>query len=141
MKTIRYFFYMILLLSNIEVLRGDYSIEPCLNYLQETEYYNLIQTIKNIFGDDVAIDICKEFVQTKDCEIVVRVYMKEEQRPTIPEPSIDAEPILQIFEEEYKTEEMRDLIVLILRFYDSLIKNMNQEEIIDFVEKIIKNKK
>ena len=43
MKTIRYLFYMILILSNIEVQGGDYSIANFLDYLQETGYYDILQ--------------------------------------------------------------------------------------------------
>ena len=57
MNTIRYLFYMMLLLSNIEVLRGSYSIDSLLDYLQEKGFYDLIQSVKIYFGDDVAIDI------------------------------------------------------------------------------------
>ena len=87
MKTLRYMFYMILILSNTntEVLRGDYSIDALLDYLQETGYYDIIQSIKIYFGDDVAIDVCKEFVQTNHCETVVRVYMTNKA----PTPDID----------------------------------------------------
>ena len=38
MKTIRYLFYMILILSNIDVLKGDYSLESFLDYLIEKGY-------------------------------------------------------------------------------------------------------
>ena len=75
MKAIRYLFYMMLLLSNIEVLKGDYSIDTFLNYLQEKGYYDLIQAVKTYFGDDVAISVCQELVQSNDCETVVRIYM------------------------------------------------------------------
>ena len=139
MKTIRYLFYMILILSNIGVLRGDFSIAPFLNYLQETGYYDIILSVKLYFGDDVAIDVCKELVQSKDCEIMVKVYITGDK---IPIPSIDIQIYKQILEylEKYDiTDEMRDLIIVILSFYDSLIKNMNKEEIIDFIKRIIKN--
>ena len=36
---------------------------------------------------------------------------------------------------------MSQLITVILSFYDSLLENMNGEEIIDFIESIIRNKK
>ena len=72
---IRYLFCMILLLSNIEVLRGDYSIDTLLDYLQEKGYYNIIHSVKVLFGDDIAFDVCKELAHSHNCEEVVRVYM------------------------------------------------------------------
>ena len=72
MKTIRYLFYMILLLSNVEVKGGDYSIDTFLDFLQEKGYYDIIQSVKVYFGDDIAIDVCKEFVKSNHCEEVVR---------------------------------------------------------------------
>ena len=151
MKTIRYLFYMILILSNIEVLKGDYSIDTFLNYLQETGYYDIIQAIKIYYGDDIAIDICKELAQSNDCETVVRVYMIIEKRDKkkqsknfnnteIIEINENYQPIIEYFENEYNiNEEMRELIEVILSFYENLIKNMNEEEIIAFIEKLIKN--
>ena len=73
MKTIRYLFYMMLLLSNIEVQGGDYSIDVFLDYLQQKGFYDIIQAVKIYFGDDIAIDVCKELAPTIDCETVVRV--------------------------------------------------------------------
>ena len=46
MKIIKYLFYLILILSNKEVLGEDYSIDPILDYLQGKGYYELIQAIK-----------------------------------------------------------------------------------------------
>ena len=87
-------------------------------------------------------------VQSNDCETVVKVYMIEKDTPKkikIREPSLDTEiyqQLVEYFENEYNiTEEMKKLIDLILSFYDSLIENMNKEEIIDFIERIIKNQK
>ena len=145
MKTIRYLFCFILIFSNIEVLRGDYSIDTFLDYLQQSGYYELIQSIKIYFGDDVAIDVCLELTQTNDCETVVKVYMTGGNKITFPRPPIDPKifkEIFQYFENNYNiSNEMRELIELIISFYDNLIENMNIEEIINFIERIIKNKK
>ena len=147
MKTIRYLFYMMLLLSNIEVLRGSYSIDSLLDYLEEKGYYDIIQTVKIYFGDVVAINVCIELAQTYNCEEVVRVYMTDSgsgdggrHKKTPPPIHINTfgEEILEYFENKYNiNEEMRELIELILIFYDSLLENMNEEEIIDFIERII----
>ena len=151
MKVIRYLLYMMLLMSNIEVLRGDYSIDSFLDYLQESEYYNLIQAIKNNFGDDVAMDVCKELFKSNDCETVVRVYMTNDSGSGSSTKSkiqrhIDTsiyEEIIEYFENKYTNiiEEMKNLIKLIISYYNSLLENMNKEEIIKFIERIIKNSK
>ena len=142
-----------MLLSNIEVLRGSFSITPLLDYLQESGYYDLIQEIKNVFGDDVAIDICKELTNSNDCEIVVRTYMITTAPPNpyndgeephyIPayiSPEVE-EKILEYIKTYYpsKYEKMKDLILLILSYYYNLIKNMNDQEIIDFIKRIMNN--
>ena len=138
---------MMLLLSNIEVQGGDYSIDSFLDYLQQTGYYDLIQEIKNSFGDDIAIAVCEELVQSNDCEIVVRIYMITHS------PSINGvvpcpdEKILKSVESHCQCkfiddEKMKYLICLILRYYYSkLLKEMNEQEIFDCICRIIKNTK
>ena len=136
MKTIGYLFFMMLLLSNIEVQGGDYSIDTFLDYLQEKGYYELIQEIKNAFGDDVAIAVCKELVQSNDCEIVVRVYMETHNSFDWNEPSLD-EKILNFIENKCKCkitdEKMKYLILFIFSYFYELkdINEMNEKEIID----------
>ena len=152
MKTIRYLFYMMLLLSIIEVQGNNYSIDYFLEYLHEKGYYALIQGIKKAFGDDVAIAFCEYLVENSDCQIAIRVYMdggsgsggsggsqgKESWCGFGIDPDI-YDVIIEI-EDKYNTsQEMRKLIEVILCFYDSLIATMSDEEIIDFIERIIKN--
>ena len=146
MKIMRYFFYMVLILSNIEVQGGSFSIDYMLEYLQETGYWNLIQAIKNEFGDDIAIDVCKELVESFDCETIVRVYMIKggggSGDNSFNAPSyIDKEKIDEILKyfEKYcnLSEEEKKLIILILRFYSTLIQKMKLEEIINFIKNII----
>ena len=164
MKIMRYLFCMILILSNIEVQGGTYSIDLFLDYLQETEYYEIIQAIKNAFGDDIAIDVCKKLTKSNDCEQVVRVYMVDEpDEPEEPDESdedgsgggvgmhhaprrymLNVTEILNYFEEYCnikKGTEKRKLIKLILRYYDILIQQMkDDQEIIRFIKTIIKMK-
>ena len=150
MKTIRYLFYMMLLLSNIGVLKGDYSIDSFLDYLQEKGYYDIIQSVKIYFGDDVAIDICKKLAPTIDCITVVRVYMdgsspsdgKQKYKKAAPNDPPIYQQILEDLKNEFNmNEEMYQLIEVILSFYDNLLKNMNEEDIIKFIESIIRNPK
>ena len=153
MKTIRYLLYMMLLLPNIEVLNGSYSIDSFLDYLQEKGYYDLIQSVKIYFKDDVAIDICKELTGSNDCEEVVKVYMTSDtgsgsgngkhgkMKPSIdPEIEQQMNEILKYFEDKYNiNKEMKELIEIIISYYHNLIQNMNKEDIIYFIERIIKN--
>ena len=46
-----------------------------LDYLEKTGYYEVIIEIKSVLGNDIAIDFCKDFVQSQDCEEVVKIYM------------------------------------------------------------------
>ena len=160
MKTIKYLFYIILLLSNIGVQGSYYSINILLDYLQETQYYDLIQKLKIAFGNDVAIDVCKELAKNNDCGEVVRIYMVNEPEPYEIESDEDgsgvwihhAPPIyilnvteiLNYFEEYCKIKkgtEKRKLIELMLRYYATLIQQMKDDkEIISFIKNIIKMK-
>ena len=75
MNSFRYLLCMILILSNIEPLKGEYSIDSFINYLQEIGYFNLIQEIKLFYGEDIAVDVCEKLVDNNNCEAVVRVHM------------------------------------------------------------------
>ena len=155
MNTIRYLFYMMLLLSNIEVLRGSYSIDSLLDYLQEKGYYDIILAIKTYFGDDVAIDFCQELVQSNNCEEVVRVYTATQSpapdtdgsEPQYAPPYINPEVEEEIFEriksnyDITTSKNLENLILLILSYYSILIEGMSDEQIYDFIVEIIKNKK
>ena len=57
------------------IFNQSFSINNFLDYLKNTGYYETIEYIKLIFGDDVAIEVCRELLQTNDCEVVVKVYM------------------------------------------------------------------
>ena len=71
-----------LLLSLLIVLdaKTDYSIESFINYLQEKGYYNLLVEIKRYYGKDVAIDVCREIIQSKDCETLIKIYIQNGSR-------------------------------------------------------------
>ena len=69
---------IVLILLPLIVFNADlsvYSIKGFLDYLQQTGYYEVIIEIKFALGNDIAIDFCKEFVQSQDCEQVVKIYM------------------------------------------------------------------
>ena len=57
-------------------------------------------------------------------------------------PPVHGQEMLEYFEKKYKgNKEIKEFIGLILSYYDILIKNMNEEEIIVFIENIIKHTK
>ena len=156
MKIMRYLFCIILILSNIEVQGTTYSIDALLDYLQETEYYEIIEAIKNAFGDDIAIDVCKQLTKSNDCEQVVRIYMVfYEPEPEAEEtdedgsgsgvgmhhaPSINTANATEIINyiKKYciiKKEKDKKLIKFILRYYFILIQQMKEDkEIIKFFQ-------
>ena len=77
-------FTFLLALTIIINIKCDYSIGSLLDYLQEKGLYNIIKEIKSYFGDDIAIDVCKSFVETIHCEDVVRIYIISSGRHRIP---------------------------------------------------------
>ena len=147
MKPIRILFFIILILSNIKVLRGDYSSNTFIEYLQLNGYYDTIEVVKSYFGNDVAIDLCQSLVQSSDCEIVVRVYMTSQNgggggNGNMAPPLIDTETyeqIIEYFEIKYNIKEGKRKLINIILSYCYLIENMNKEEIINFIERIISN--
>ena len=152
MKIMRYLCCLILILSNIEVQGGSFSIDNLLNYLQETGYWDIILGIKNSFGDDIAIDVCEELVQSIGCVEVVRIYMTKDPggsggggNHVAPYINIDIiSEILEYFEKKHNVIEgvIRELIELILNYYYILIENMdNKENIISFIENTFFKKK
>ena len=72
----------IILLSLIIVLdvKADYSFETFINYLQEKGYFELFEQIKHYYGNDIAIEFCKELIKSADCEQVIRIYISSISR-------------------------------------------------------------
>ena len=56
------------------------SINFFLNYLQKSGYYDVIERIKKVFGSDIAIEFCKEFLQTNDCKEAINVFMSNKDK-------------------------------------------------------------
>ena len=67
----------ILLLSLLIVsdAKTDYSIDTFIKFLQENGYYDILMQIKLYYGDDIAISLCKNFIKSEHCELLVRVYI------------------------------------------------------------------
>ena len=73
------FIFLPFIIFNFDI--RSYSINILLDYLKGTGYYSIIENIKQLFGDDVAIDFCEVYVGSKDCKEVVQVYMSEGTNP------------------------------------------------------------
>ena len=160
MKAFGYLLFIAFILSNV---KSDYSINILLDFLQEKGYYNIIQHVKIIFGDNIAISVCKSFIETIHCEEVVRVYMigSPSKAPTRRDPSEeDLIPEEDLFpkedlipgEEDLIPEaknilkkarvlpQDKPLIIVILYNYDYLIQNMSEEEILKLIHRILREK-
>ena len=72
MKTLL-FIFLPLIIFNVDL--NKYSINSLLDFLENTGFYEVLQNVKTVLGNDIAIEVCKEFVNSKDCELVVVVYI------------------------------------------------------------------
>ena len=60
----------------------NYSINNFLNFLQTSGFYDFLSYVKQKLGSDVAIDLCKIFLDDHPlCEDVVRVYISNSDSP------------------------------------------------------------
>ena len=145
MKTFEYLLFIIFILSNAGVNASSYSIDTLLDYLQEKEYYEIIYQVKLAFGDDIAISVCKSLIATNQCEEVVRVYMDNDSSRSrarraprnIPKEEDLCPEGKSILSKVIIPPIKRNLIICVLNYYDILIQNMNEDEIIQLVERII----
>ena len=84
---------VILLLSLTIVLdvKASYFLEDFLNYIQEKGYYDIIVQLKYYYGNDIAIDFCKQLVQNSNCDLFIRIYIPQRTRGENEEiPSLDS---------------------------------------------------
>ena len=145
--------FIILLFTLIYAFHTEssYSIVSLIDYLIGNGYYELIQQVKMVFGNDVAIDVCISIVETSQCEEIVRVYMEPSQ--TSPSPGIPRTPddIIDFNEDSYfiseiqkllgkADEETYNLILTIISYYDILKQAMNDDEILAFIKNVISKK-
>ena len=146
MKAFITLLFMMFIISNIN---GDYSIDNFLNYLQESGYYDLFQEVKYSLGDDIAITLCKELVNSNDCEIVIKVYMapKLTQSNTnidriIIEPNIISLEELKRFEDglnrllETYGPKFLTFKEIFLKYSVTLIKRKSVKELLILIEKL-----
>ena len=143
------------LLFIIFAFNGDttYSIDALLDYLQESGYYEIIYQVKIYFGNDFAIDFCKEIVKTNQCQEVVTVYMAYSSSPSymqhcpkIPQINHEINPkpsnrFIEILKRLYNdaSPDIQTLIIIIYNNYDILIRKMTEPEILQLIEDFITN--
>ena len=147
MKALGYLLFIAFILSNV---KSDYSINILLDFLQEKGYYNIIQHVKIIFGDNIAISVCKSFIETIHCEEVVRVYIASSSKArargaSSEEDLIPGEEDLipeakNILKKARVLPQDKPLIIVILYNYDYLIQNMSEEEILKLIHRILREK-
>ena len=117
------FIFLPFIIFNIDL---RYSITVFIDYLQNTGYYELIENIKHILGDDIAIEFCKDILGSKECEEAVRVYMSADTS------SKKYAPIVK--------EELKNILIKLL-FQDENLKILSQfftkKDIIDIITRII----
>ena len=114
-----------MILTTISNIKGSYSIEALLNYLQEKGLYDFLVEVKSYYGNDVSISFCKELVKSYDCETVVRVYIAtngcrpDEDRETNkknPRQIID-EYRIALLKAGYTLEQIQKLVDILMEAY------------------------
>ena len=79
-------YLVLLLITSIKSnnVLDSYSIEGFKDYLKENDLFEIIQTIKNFYGQDVAIICCEELNQNYNgnCKKLVTDYMEEKTENT-----------------------------------------------------------
>ena len=97
MKLITDFMILFLMISiTSESLIDSFSIDHFLNNLKSNGLFEIILSIKKVYGQDVAIISCEELSENcvGNCKRLVTEYMDLSEIPTSPEPPIPkANPI------------------------------------------------
>ena len=152
MKAIGYLLLAAFIISNIDGF-ANYSIKTFIDYLQESGQYDIIFAIRKFLGNDVAIEYCKQLVETEHCDDVVRVYMNKENDssssgprkipPKLPsEDDLNLESQIIFDKLAINNDDEKSEIIIILSFYDILNKRMTDVEIYDFLDsKILKRRR
>ena len=71
---------LLLYFSIILGINCGYSIEEFLEYVIKNGYYDITEQIKNYYGNEIAVDICKELMKQENCdgcEELVYVYIPD----------------------------------------------------------------
>ena len=110
------FCFLLCLLLIAFIKSEDYTSDTLVNYLKDNGYYNFLTTVKKNFGSDIAISLCKEFVETHYCEEVVKVYI------ILPNPK----PYPPGYSDTTQSYDLEDIFML---YYNELKQHMTDEQI------------
>ena len=68
-----------------ENLLNDFSIEPFKKYLKEKGLFQIIQSILNVYGQDIAIISCEELnvYRKGNCQRLITDYMTPSNQPDL----------------------------------------------------------
>ena len=89
MKLITYFMILFLIMSiTSESLIDSFSIDHFLNVMKSNGLFEIILSIKKVYGQDVAIISCEELNKNYkgNCKKLVIEYMDLSETPKYPEP-------------------------------------------------------
>ena len=85
----------LLLQSGFLLDLSEYSIDTLLDFLQTNEYYNMLELVKIFYGNDIAIEMCKELVKSNHCNSIIKIYMQTHRARGIQQNEIDNRPNLE----------------------------------------------
>ena len=104
--------------------KGDFSINPLLDYLQESGYYQILAQIKYHIGEDIAIDVCKDLVKSIHCEEIIRIYIPP--GPSKINSKKDKKPL----------SDGEKLLNIIMENYDVLVNEKGKDAVEEYINKI-----
>ena len=144
--------YLLLIAFMLSIGHANYSINELIDFLQDNGHYKIIQMIKCCLGKDVASEYCKQLVETEHCDEVVKVYMTNcgsspdypgapMRKPNENDLNQKARMIYDILDLDTVDDTKRQLVIIVLFYYNNLIKTMTDEEIYDFINIKILNRK
>lgn len=145
--------YLLLIAFMLSIGHAGFSINELIDYLQINGNYDIIYLIKCCFGDEVAIEYCRNIVETDHCNEVVKIYMANcggnsggrrapRKYPTENDLNLQARIIYDKLNLDTVDDVKRKLVIIILSFYDTLIQNMTDAEIYNFINlKILKRRR
>ena len=117
-------FTLLLTIAIFVNVKGDFSINPLLDYLQESGYYQILAQIKYHIGEDIAIDVCKDLVKSIHCEEIIRIYIPP--GPSKINSKKDKKPL----------SDGEKLLNIIMENYDVLVNEKGKDAVEEYINKI-----
>ena len=117
---------IVILLSFLFIVKGQdytaerYSINPFINYLQENNYWEILEKVSIYFGNDISIEVCKSFVPSPHCEEVVRVYISTGSKGE--QEYLEINELKNLFDEKKFSIMLKTKFRPISKFYELLDK-------------------